>query len=235
MDGDITRENVQIYSTMLVPTRTEGEESKNNSYPLSDDGRHRVLPEQGRKGVNRPAPINLDCWPAYRDKDEDTAVFFAVYNPVLPRQTTRDLHWARTLAAWRQIHIIEEKFEASGDGWESRYVYWGPLTKSSGPTDDVAKRYSLGVFSLERRKRIEELAAQIPVMVPDGTWNCQDWLLELFERMVAVGLIPAEKRDEVLAAAGYAPSKSCSPSRCSMLTSGLSSVMVGRCMSSQIL
>ncbi len=179
-----------------------------SSFPA---GKHRALPEQGREGVNRPAPINLDCWPAFRDKDEDNEVFFAVYNSVLPRQTPRDLHWSLAWAirgtdpaAWRQIHVIEERVEAEAGTWDSRYVYWGPLTKTSGPTDDVAKRYSLGAFSFEWRKRIEDLAGLTPVMVPDGTWNCQDWLLDLFERMIGAGLVSDGKRDEVLAAAGYA-------------------------------
>ncbi len=173
-----------------------------------------MLPEQGRQGVNRPAPINLDCWPAFRDKDEDTEVFFAVYKPVLPRQTPRDLHWSLAWpirdtnpAAWRQIHVIEERVEAEAGTWDSRYVYWGPLTKSSGPTDDVAERYSLGAFSLEWRKNVEELADQTPVMVPDGTWNCQDWLLDLFERMITERLISSEKRDDVLAAADHVSGK----------------------------
>lgn len=144
----------------------------------------------------------------------------SVYNPALPhphtQQTPRDLHWSLAWAirgtdpaAWRQIHVVEEKLRPPR--WDARYVYWGPLTKSSGPTDDVATRYPLGVFSLAQRARIEELAGRTPVMVPDGTWNCQDWLLDLFARMIAVGLIGAEKRDEVLAAAGYAAGELSSP------------------------
>ena len=175
-------------------------------------GKHRVLPEQGRKDINSPAPINLDCWPSFRDKDEPAEVVFAVYHPVLPQQTPRDLHWSLAWAvrdtdpaAWRQIHVVEEKL--GPPRWDARYVYWGPLTKSSGPTDDVAKRYPLGVFSLAQRARIEELAGRTPVMVPDGTWNCQDWLLDLFERMIAAGLLAAERKDEVLVAANYATSE----------------------------
>ncbi|RDX46200.1 hypothetical protein OH76DRAFT_1356574, partial [Lentinus brumalis] len=181
-----------------------------------------------------PAPINLDCWPAFRDKDEDTEVVFAVYNSVLPRQTPRDLHWSLAWAirgtdpaAWRQIHRVETE----AGTWDSRYVYWGPLTKTSGPTDDVARRYSLGAFSLEHHMRIDELAGLAPVMVPDGTWNCQDWLLDLFERMVAAGLTSGGKRDEVLAAAGYESGKSSSLSELWKADCGPPSVKIRTCIS----
>lgn len=163
--------------------------------------------------MNKAPPINLD-W-IHPDRADHAEVFFAVYRPALRRHTPRDLHWSLAWAignTWKQLHVIEEKM-ADGPSPQPRYVYWGPLTKSSGPTDDVADRYFLGVFSQTQRKQIEELAAETPVMVPDGTWNCQDWLLDLFERMVDAGIINARTRDSVLKAAGYSGKREAEPFR----------------------
>ncbi|KAI0360324.1 hypothetical protein OH77DRAFT_1418213 [Trametes cingulata] len=152
--------------------------------------------------MNTSGPINLDSFPQYRDRDEDAEVFLAVYKPSLPTLTPRDLHWSlawqiKGTAAWRQIHVLQEKM-IDGPPPQPRYVYWGALTKSAGPTDSVATKHSLGIFSLADRQKIEDLAWKTPVMIPDGTWNCQDWLLDLLRRVTAAGLVSQEKVDSVL-------------------------------------
>lgn len=152
--------------------------------------------------MNTTGPINLDCWAQYRDRDEDAEVFLAVYKPVVPTMTPRDLHWSLAwpisgTAAWRQIHVVTESM-SDGPPPQPRYVYWGAMTKSAGPVDSVATRQSVGVFSLADRLRIEGLARDTPVMVPDGTWNCQDWLLDLLQRIVSAGLISQDKRDSLV-------------------------------------
>lgn len=175
-----------------------------------------MIPEQGvalMKRYKKPEPINLD-W-LHKDSEGDVEVFFAVYNPppLLQGHTPRDLHWSiawqiRDTGAWRQVHVVEEKIEVAREQRPLQlYVYWGPLTKSSGPTDGVAKRYSLGVFPLAQRLQIEELARQVPVMVPDGTWNCQDWILDLLSRMVSEGILPKDSPDSAVISAGRTSGK----------------------------
>ncbi|KAH9887327.1 hypothetical protein C8Q73DRAFT_713588 [Cubamyces lactineus] len=161
-----------VYSVMIAPPQAAAESSV-VAQVLSKNGKHSILPEQGRLGMNTTGPINLDCWARYRGRDEDAEVFFAVYKSVVPTMTPRDLHWSLAwpisgTAAWRQIHVVTENM-SDGPPPQPRYVYRGAMTKSAGPVDSVATRQSVGVFSLADRLRIEGLARETPVMVPDGT------------------------------------------------------------------
>ncbi|KAI9062166.1 hypothetical protein FKP32DRAFT_1677500 [Trametes sanguinea] len=56
-------------------------------------------------------------------------------------------------------------------------------------------------MTLAMRQQIEELAWTVPVMRPNGQWNCQDWLTELLARMQEKGLITPAQLDEALEAA----------------------------------
>ncbi|KAJ8468479.1 hypothetical protein ONZ51_g9620 [Trametes cubensis] len=101
-----------VYSVMITPSQPTSAGNAATQM-LSEDGKHTILPEQGRLGMNTSGPINLDCWAQYRDRDEDAEVFFAIYKPVVPTMTPRDLHWSLAwpisgTAAWRQIHIVTE-------------------------------------------------------------------------------------------------------------------------------
>lgn len=170
--------------------------------PLST-GKHLIMPEQGRTGMNMPGPISLDCWPAYLDRDENLEVFFAVYKPSLPPSSIRDLRWSicwkiQGHLSWRHIQAVQEQ-SLLGLPPQPRYVYWGALTKSAGPADAAALRHSIGVYSLADRRRLEQLALEIPVMAPGGTWNCQDWLQDLLQRMVSAGLLSPEGWEAVFA------------------------------------
>lgn len=166
-------------------------------------GKHLIMPEQGRAGMNMPAPISLDYWPAYSDRDENLEVFFAIYKPPLPSSSVRDLRWSicwkiQNHLSWRHIQAVQEQ-SLLGLPPQPRYVYWGALTKSAGPADASALRHLMGVYSLADRRRLEQLALEIPVMAPGGTWNCQDWLQELLNRMVAAGLLSREGWEAVFA------------------------------------
>ncbi len=150
-----------------------------------------------------PGPISLDCWDAYTDRDENLEVFFSVYKPPLPSSSARDLRWALTWKiqshlSWRHIQAVHEQ-SLTGLPPQPRFVYWGAVTKSAGPADAAALRHSLGVYSLAERQRIEQLALEIPVMAPDATWNCQDWLQDLLRRMVSAGLLSPDGWESIFA------------------------------------
>lgn len=77
------------------------------------------------------------------------------------------------------------------------YTNWGPLTTSSLPTQNC-QRFLLGELELEQRKVLEELAEQEKVRVPDGSWNCQDWIKSLLAAAVERRVLEANKVEEVL-------------------------------------
>ncbi|KAF8878644.1 hypothetical protein CPB85DRAFT_1342533, partial [Mucidula mucida] len=48
-------------------------------------------------------------------------------------------------------------------------------------------------MSLRTRQELEAVAAVEPVRVPDGQWNCQDWLISVLERAEALEILTHEQ------------------------------------------
>jgi hypothetical protein len=79
---------------------------------------------------------------------------------------------------------------------------WGPMTKNIEA--DSAQFISLCYMSLEKRKRLEAIASQEPVAVPDGKWNCQDWIVSVLEKASQLDIIAAEDIKTSIAQASVA-------------------------------
>ncbi|OSD02629.1 hypothetical protein PYCCODRAFT_328939 [Trametes coccinea BRFM310] len=171
-----------------------------------------IMPEQGRAGLSLPSPINMD-W-QYPDRDVDAPVYLLVYAPTDPSHTRRDLHWSvawptsstsaldapADVLAWRHVQV--ETYDVKTDpAPQPRYVYWGACTKSADENAAGAEKLLLGTFSREQRRKVEELAWETSVMHPNGDWNCQNWILGLFDKLDAAGLVPRRRLDEVVKAA----------------------------------
>ncbi|KAI0654906.1 hypothetical protein C8Q70DRAFT_465522 [Cubamyces menziesii] len=162
-----------------------------------------VLPEQGRSGTVGEPPINLD-WIA-KDPDIDLPVYIIVSGPRDgSSHDLRGLHWRLSWQVardkWRYVHIVEH-WRDHQRAPNPRYVYWGALTQSSGHSTSKLTKVLVGVMSLATRKSIEQLALEVPVMWPDGTWNCQNWILDLLTRMHRAGIISQRRWEEVVGAA----------------------------------
>ncbi|KAI0777332.1 hypothetical protein BD413DRAFT_490404 [Trametes elegans] len=174
-----------------------------------------IIAEQGRAGLSLPSPINMD-W-QYPDRDVSAAVYLLVFAPTPNTPTRRDLHWsiswptatesapgttntARGLdsaAAWRHIQV--ETYDVKTDpAPQPRYVYWGACTKSADELTAHAVKLALGTFPKAHRRRLEELAWETPVMHPNGEWNCQNWVLAFFDKVVADGLVAQAKIDHIV-------------------------------------
>jgi hypothetical protein len=52
-----------------------------------------------------------------------------------------------------------------------------------------------------QRVALEEIAARTEVRVPNGEWNCQDWVIEVLVSAVDDDLISPGDRDAALSAA----------------------------------
>ena len=50
----------------------------------------------------------------------------------------------------------------------------------------------------ERRQQLESIANVHPVYVPNGEWNCQDFVKSVLDAAVDAGIIAAQDRDRVL-------------------------------------
>ncbi|TBU54361.1 hypothetical protein BD310DRAFT_951480 [Dichomitus squalens] len=168
------------------------------------------MPEQGRAGLSLPSPINMD-W-TFPDRDAPLPVYLLVQAPssptssslagVGPAQTWRDLHWSLSWqpaeGAWRHVQV--DMYDVKTDpAPQPRYVFWGARTTTAdAAAEGSAARLELGTLARDERRRVEQMAWEVPVMYPNGEWNCQNWVRGLFERMVEAGLVKQERVDEVV-------------------------------------
>lgn len=131
----------------------------------------------------------------YKERDEVLAVILFVTRSSVRPYNPRNNHW---IIAWelgmygtnpihRRIAIVQE---AGVD----HLTNWGPLTKSAS-TATVTKTIGIPLKSmtLEERQKLEEIAVNTPVLIPDGEWNCQNWLMTVLETAEAQGLITNEE------------------------------------------
>ncbi|KAK0432894.1 hypothetical protein EV421DRAFT_1455507 [Armillaria borealis] len=58
------------------------------------------------------------------------------------------------------------------------FTNWGPITRTERKEEHIIPMAKL---SLEKREQLGRIAAKTPVRIPDGTWNCQDWLITVLE------------------------------------------------------
>ena len=67
------------------------------------------------------------------------------------------------------------------------------MTKAVTPDDLTRSRLiHLGDVDLTGRKRLEEIASATPVVVPDGVWNCQDWIMSVLQTAVEEAVLPSD-------------------------------------------
>ncbi|OSD02660.1 hypothetical protein PYCCODRAFT_1435312 [Trametes coccinea BRFM310] len=162
-----------------------------------------VLPEQGRAGVVGFPPIDLH-W-RFGDPDISLPVYILVSPPVdSTKFDPHGLHWSLSWEVkkdvWRHVNIITH-MQPNQPPPNPRYVYFGALTKSIASDTPMERRILIGKMTLAMRREIEALAWTVPVMWPNGQWNCQDWLLDLLARMREKGLITLSQLDDAVKAA----------------------------------
>ncbi|KAI0777399.1 hypothetical protein BD413DRAFT_601835 [Trametes elegans] len=133
------------------------------------------IAEQGRVGLNGLGPIDN----ARLAPDPDTILKLA--------ESPRDLHWSLSwrvgAGAWRHVHIDRHN-DPSAPRPQPRYVYWGAQTKIGGSATSQAQKILVGSMDLRARRAIENIAWTVPVMQPDGIWNCQNWINALLLKLL---------------------------------------------------
>ncbi|KAI0320329.1 hypothetical protein OF83DRAFT_1169447 [Amylostereum chailletii] len=111
---------------------------------------------------------------------------------------------SRTIPIVRRIEINTERVWDATHGFVSQYVYWGPRTHTSAAdvttSDGVQAVFSLGTLSAAARRRLEELAFDVPVFeFQEGlVWNCQDWVRGVLEQAVEDELLEKDVCDEAV-------------------------------------
>ncbi|KAL7283968.1 hypothetical protein ACG7TL_001240 [Trametes sanguinea] len=171
-----------------------------------------IMPHQGRADLPGHPPID-NAWLA-KDPDARLDVFLVVYPPLLGNSDPRSLHWSISWEvkhkAWRIIHL-EMVNDYRAPPPQPRYVYWGPQTKMAGLATTNAKRVLIRAMSLQTRQYIEEISKTVPVMAPNGQWNCQHWTMALIGELLQKNIIDQRTWDRVLAEAHHESHKMCGP------------------------
>ncbi|KAJ7122044.1 hypothetical protein C8R43DRAFT_51727 [Mycena crocata] len=79
------------------------------------------------------------------------------------------------------------------------YTNWGPLTRTFNPRDFDA--VPIAQLTRAQRSALEDIARTSDARVPNGEWNCQNWVMEVLSRGVAAGLLSAAERDAAITVA----------------------------------
>ncbi|PIL27792.1 hypothetical protein GSI_10945 [Ganoderma sinense ZZ0214-1] len=147
-----------------------------------------------------------DDWLA-RDHDVERPVYLILHRPhgAVHEPYRWGLTWtvggvaSNEVPAWRfvQLETLGDPFD---DAEEQRYAYFGALTKTVPPGTLAARLFELGTLSLAKRQVLEELAKTVPVFVDAETdvSDPREWVKELLRRLVAAGVLPKGRCDDVL-------------------------------------
>ncbi|KZV84519.1 hypothetical protein EXIGLDRAFT_727163 [Exidia glandulosa HHB12029] len=144
------------------------------------------------------APVDIAY--IYPDPPENLDVMLQIYHT---HENFRGRHWA---IVWQTAGDLEHgraafrTLQTSIEPGKPHYTNWGPLTKTFKVVDPETPfaLLPLANLSLSDRQRLEDIARETPVYVPNGNWNCQDWVMMVLDRAVELGLIPAASRDNAL-------------------------------------
>lgn len=152
------------------------------------------MPELPNMGIEAgmEEPVNIDH--LYKDpKAEDLDVKIMV---------TKDTgHWkifwnvgtnSEGHQVHRQLHIVREV------GYD-HLTNWGPYTATAELESLAAPRIFVKKMTYPERKSLEEIAARTKVMAPDGIWDCQTWVKEVFTEAVQKGLLSSSESHRTLA------------------------------------
>ncbi|KZT24274.1 hypothetical protein NEOLEDRAFT_1148865 [Neolentinus lepideus HHB14362 ss-1] len=183
---------------------------------VKDQGRtidgHRVLVRPGMDYEDLPGSTTiyiLVC--PYRDIPGLPLVF-----------TPRDLHWMLLWGPVREEGSYYRIIQATRE-WDPRAsstiastaVYLDFLTNPGPRTLSLTKNTEengtfIPLSSLDRqgRQALEHIAMIHPIRVPDGSWNCQDFIKEILAEAVRQGLFDPEVVDKALQKADQGLSRS---------------------------
>lgn len=150
----------------------------------------------GRPGGSFPPP-NIDH--LFRDPDKPLPVILLIVPSDDPKATPKDSHWQIYWTVFqdpqqrvvRKVHITRELNCA-------HLTNWGPITATAEEQTNRCPEFELGNMTLAQRTELEKIASETEVEVPNGEWNCQNWIVEVLNEAIAVGLFSTAQVSKVL-------------------------------------
>ncbi|GBE83982.1 hypothetical protein SCP_0510410 [Sparassis crispa] len=145
-------------------------------------------------------PPSVDHINEFKDLDVPADVHLVVTPPstFLHRPVPKDNHWAifwnisRSTDGVMRRRLLQIVQERLGDGYANHLTNWGPITTSAGGPTPESRKFFIKTMTLSERKSLEAIAQTEEVLMPDGVWNCQDWIEAVLDKAVNGGMIAAE-------------------------------------------
>ncbi|KAF9027260.1 hypothetical protein BDZ89DRAFT_1067082 [Hymenopellis radicata] len=158
-------------------------------FPIAPSNDVEHLPNFGRP-PNIHSPPDLS-W-IYKDPDEDLDVNLIITRSTGDITEPHDHHWK---LSWTVAETSEAPYHRHLDIVQeigiNYLTNWGPLTSAKRQGSEHV--ICMARMSLRKRQDLEAVAAAEPVRVPDGQWNCQDWLISVLEKAEALGILTHEQ------------------------------------------
>jgi len=117
-------------------------------------------------------------------------------NRAYPEQ--RGQHWAIswTVGDLPPRHKVQRILHIVTEIGCNHYTNWGPVTRTYDPLELAA--IPIAQLTPAQRVALEGIAVRTEVCVPNGEWNCQDWVIEVLARAVEDDLLSAAEKDAAL-------------------------------------
>ena len=158
-------------------------------YPLPQNGIEPTMIE----------PPSIDH--LYRDPDYTLPVVIAIV-PARSGDPT-DNHWMLIWTVYSSIQTgyIVRRLQVAQEQGFNHLTNWGALTVTAGTLTTTAQKFSVGEMTLSQRKHLERIALGTQVMMPNGQWNCQNWITAVLKEAVNQYLLDGRIVDQALYAA----------------------------------
>lgn len=167
-------------------------------------------------------PISLDDW-RFPELNQPVDVVLIVRRTDVKGNTSREQHWfiqwdrgcftdnGREVPVTRRVQIVREMILRGSDDERGRMLphlaNWGANTKTPTGLTTVERSHRIIIkrMTKEERVRLQEIADSTRVRVPNGRWNCQDWIKTVLMTAVQEALIDQGQYDEAITQAESVP------------------------------
>ncbi|KAF8902305.1 hypothetical protein CPB85DRAFT_101432 [Mucidula mucida] len=146
-------------------------------------------------GMHRPIDMSHIC------PDPDTPLNVMLHSFGGDTADPTNNHWQIAwLVSASPDRFVFRRLEIVREINVNHLTNWGPYTKFIGITSMAAASSAvLEQYTLAERRIWEEIAERMPVRVPDGVWNCQNWVMSVLQAAEGRGLLASQAINDALA------------------------------------
>ena len=166
-----------------------------------------LMPNMGRDPRVREPP-GVDH--IFRDEDSPRSVGLIVWDMENSSIPPNSRHWAITWQVGvastgdrvhRRLAITRER---GPDGQLDHLTNWGPKTHMMSMQSESDTTFiPIATLTYTQRRWLEGVAAEEPVLKPNGWWNCQHWVVSVLVKCIRAGVLEKQPVEAVLNQAGW--------------------------------